>query len=378
MNETYKGNMETPRKTAVRRRRANMRNIYIACGFLAAAILLIMCMFLFFNVSDIKIEGVTLYEDEQILVVGGVQTGQNLVRTNTDIVEQRLKNTLVYIDDVKVTKKFPSTLVISCTEAKKAADIEDKGSYYVVSTSGKILEVKNPDTTGDIPVVKGFELKSKEQGSDLESEDSFKADILKELLSDLDELGFENIDTIDITTRSDIKLMYDGRIEIKMGSSVDMEYKLTYLKYVIDNSFTKDYEGTLIYNGADSGISAIPKDQTEDANSSAVDSKTDSSSDSSAVQADTTAGDNQSGQQWTADDTQGYGDNTDNNDYADNTDTTWGDNNNDNNGNYGYTGDDGYGDNADNGNYGGDQGYTDNNGGYDYGYGTEDQTYGGW
>lgn len=48
-------------------------------------------MFLFFNVSEIKIEGVTLYEQDQILGVGGVSTGQNLVRTNTDIVEKRLK-----------------------------------------------------------------------------------------------------------------------------------------------------------------------------------------------------------------------------------------------------------------------------------------------
>lgn len=79
-----------------------------------------------FNVSEIKIEGVTLYEQDQILGVGGVSTGQNLVRTNTDIVEKRLKDTLVYLDDVKVTKKFPSTLVITCTEAEKAADIEYK------------------------------------------------------------------------------------------------------------------------------------------------------------------------------------------------------------------------------------------------------------
>lgn len=40
--------------------------------------------------------------------------------------------------------------------------------------------------------------------------------------------------------------MYDGRLEIKLGSSVDMEYKLTYLKAVIDKSITDDYEGTLI------------------------------------------------------------------------------------------------------------------------------------
>lgn len=314
-------------------------------------------MFLFFNVSEIKIEGVTLYEQDQILGVGGVSTGQNLVRTNTDIVEKRLKDTLVYLDDVKVTKKFPSTLVITCTEAEKAADIEYKNSYYVLSASGKILETKNPAPTGDIPVVKGFELKSLSQGDKLASEDSFKADILEELLDDLHDLKFKNIDSIDLTTRSDIKLMYDGRLEIKLGSSVDMEYKLTYLKAVIDKSITDDYEGTLIYNGADSGISAIPKSQDESSKPDDTSSvKPDDSS--SAVSADTNIDDGNTwnnGDAWTGDDTQGYDDNTwDNTDTADNNGGTY------DNG----TADWGY----DNG---GDQGYTDN------GY-VDDQGYTGW
>ena len=157
MNGTYKENRMNSQRPAARRQTVNMRNVYVASFFAAAALLLVLSMFLFFNVSEIKIEGVTLYEQDQILGVGGVSTGQNLVRTNTDIVEKRLKDTLVYLDDVKVTKKFPSTLVITCTEAEKAADIEYKNSYYVLSASGKILETKNPAPTGDIPVVKGFE-----------------------------------------------------------------------------------------------------------------------------------------------------------------------------------------------------------------------------
>ena len=269
----------------------------------------------------------------------------------------------MYLDDVKVTKKFPSTLVITCTEAEKAADIKYKNSYYVLSASGKILETKNPAPTGDIPVVKGFELKSLSQGDKLASEDSFKADILKELLNELHDLKFKNIDSIDLTTRSDIKLMYDGRLEIKLGSSVDMEYKLTYLKAVIDKSITDDYEGTLIYNGADSGISAIPKSQDESSKPDDTSSaKPDDSS--SAVSADTNIDDGStwdSDNSWSGDDSQGYSDDTnawDGNDDADNAGTDQWTNENGNT-DWGY----------DNG---GDQGYTDN--GYaDNGY-VDDQT----
>ena len=328
MNGTYKENRMNSQRPAARRQTVNMRNVYVASFFAAAALLLVLSMFLFFNVSEIKIEGVTLYEQDQILGVGGVSTGQNLVRTNTDIVEKRLKDTLVYLDDVKVTKKFPSTLVITCTEAEKAADIEYKNSYYVLSASGKIL---------------------------------------KELLNDLHDLKFKNIDSIDLTTRSDIKLMYDGRLEIKLGSSVDMEYKLTYLKAVIDKSITDDYEGTLIYNGADSGISAIPKSQDESSKPDDTSSaKPDDSS--SAVSADTNIDDGSTwdgDNSWSGDDSQGYGDDTnawDGNDDADNAGTDQWTNEN---GNTDWEYDNG-----------GDQGYTDN--GYaDNGY-VDDQTNTDW
>ena len=237
----------------------------------------------------------------------------------------------------------------------------------MLSASGKILETKNPAPTGDIPVIKGFELKSLSQGDKLASEDSFKADILKELLNDLHDLKFKNIDSIDLTTRSDIKLMYDGRLEIKLGSSVDMEYKLTYLKAVIDKSITDDYEGTLIYNGADSGISAIPKSQDESSKPDDTSSaKPDDSS--SAVSADTNIDDGStwdSDNSWSGDDSQGYSDDTNawnGNDDADNAGTDQWTNENGNS-DWGY----------DNG---GDQGYTDN--GYaDNGY-VDGQTNTGW
>ncbi len=241
-------------------RTARMRNIYVGIIFIILALVLILCMIFFFNIKKIEIRGVTLYGDEQILVIGGVQNGQNLIRLDTGAVEDRLESALVYIDEAKVEQKFPSTLVITCTEAEKAVDIEDRGSYYVISSSGRVLEQKNPAPTGRIPVIKGFELKSKELGEELESVDSLKTDILSQLLESIMNLGFNKINYIDMTDRSDIRIMYDDRIEIKLGSSVDIEQKLTAMKLVLEQ-LSDDYEGTFIYNSANSGVSAIPKER---------------------------------------------------------------------------------------------------------------------
>ncbi|MBR2304632.1 MAG: FtsQ-type POTRA domain-containing protein [Ruminococcus sp.] len=317
---------------------ARMRNLYIGSIFIVLAIILIACLVFFFNIETIQIEGVTLYGDEQIQIVGGVQSGQNLIRLDTDVVEERLKNNLVYIEDVKVQQKLPSTLVITCTEAEKAVDIEDGDSYYVISSSGRVLE-QSAKPTGRIPVIKGFELKSKTPGEELASKDSLKTDILSQLLTGIQDNHYKRITNIDMSDRSDIKILYDERIEIRLGSSVDIESKLTQIKAVIDRQ-REDYEGTVIYNSIESGISAIPKEKntpviadTADENSSAAED------DTSQAQTDTQeefpADNNTDGWQdennWQTDDgtaqNDGWQDGTADNTWQDNTtDNTWQDN----------------------------------------------------
>lgn len=317
---------------------ARMRNLYIGSIFIVLAIILIACLVFFFNIETIQIEGVTLYGDEQIQIVGGVQSGQNLIRLDTEVVEERLKNNLVYIEDVKVQQKLPSTLVITCTEAEKAVDIEDNGSYYVVSSSGRVLE-QSAKPTGRIPVIKGFELKSKTPGEELASKDSLKTDILSQLLAGIQDNHYKRITNIDMSDRSDIKILYDERIEIRLGSSVDIESKLTQIKAVIDRQ-REDYEGTIIYNSIESGISAIPKEKntpviadTADENSSSAED------DTSQAQTDTQeefpADNNTDGWQdennWQTNDgtaqNDGWQDGTADNTWQDNTtDNTWQDN----------------------------------------------------
>ena len=55
MNGTYKENRMNSQQPAARRQTVNMRNVYVAGFFAAAALLLVLSMFLFFNVSEIKI-----------------------------------------------------------------------------------------------------------------------------------------------------------------------------------------------------------------------------------------------------------------------------------------------------------------------------------
>lgn len=244
---------------------------YCAIAFVfVSLVLLVLCLTVFFKVKNVEINGLTLYREDQIMGVGGIINSENLVRTDTKLIEQRLKENLVFIESAKVEKKYPSTLIVTVTEAEKAADILQDNSYWVVSASGRILEKANPKPTGGIPVVKGFELDASNVGDELKSKDKNKLRIYNELMSCIKKIDMKKINEIDMTQRSSIVMNYDSRVTVELGGTVELEYKLGYFKSVLEDKLDKDFRGRLIYNGSDSGISALP----EGAGSSGEDSKT--------------------------------------------------------------------------------------------------------
>lgn len=269
-------------------RRRNTVNLYTTiAAAITAALGSLLSVNVLFNLSPtgLTVNGVTLYSPQQIQQIGGLVPGQNLVRLNTEYIERRLTENLVYIDKVSVLKDYPDGLIINVTEAKPAVQIEYEGGYCTMSKSGRILEAGETERDPLLPLVTGYELTGYETPSEkaarLEaeaeniktapkkpdvkpgtraiSEDDQKTAILSELLAKLEALEFGKIAKIDIKDRTDIKLIYDGRIQIELGSSVEMDIKLTQIKAVIDTELPESYEGRLRYNGIDRGISAIPK-----------------------------------------------------------------------------------------------------------------------
>lgn len=259
-NRTPSGVYKAP---AVRqRKKRNTLNLYLTVGvavIAALGALLSVNVFFNLNAANIQVNGVSLYTAEQIQYVGGIADGQNLVRLNTDFIAGRLKKNLVYVDDVKVEKKYPDKLIVTVTEAQEAAEIETDSGYSIISESGRVLKTSSERTAGNLPLVVGYELKDNAPGVEAQSEDSQKTGILTELFKQMNAVSMDKIVKIDLTDRTDIRLLYDNRIEICLGSSVDMDIKLSQLMRVLDSRLPESYEGTLRYNGIDSGISAIPK-----------------------------------------------------------------------------------------------------------------------
>lgn len=246
-----------------KKRRRNMSLYYVLIIIFVILAMIFLSFTYFFRIKTIKVSGNTLYTTEQVIEQSGVSLDDNLFRTDTDAVQNRISSAFPYFESVEVKRELASTLKITVIEATPAVSIcNNDNEFVVVSTNGRILETGLSSSKEGTAEVYGMEMTETRAGSDYDDKDKIKKSVLDEIISESEKLGLNKITQIGLSERTDIRLIYNGTVKIKLGSSQDIPFKLSYIKSVIDK-LGEDYSGTLIYHSAESGISAIPdNDQT--------------------------------------------------------------------------------------------------------------------
>ncbi len=248
-----------------RRKRRGNRSLYYLLIFLAAFfVVFILSRTVLFRIGELSVTGNSRYTAAQILAAGNLQEGKNMFGINIDRTEQRIKDALVYIEDISITRRLPDRLEVAVTEAQPFACCQYEGSRYaVISRSGRFLETEQANPRGELMQIYGIEPVEAALGNTLESHDPNKLSILYELLDAIDRICPGKITYIDITDRTDILIGYGGRIDIEFGSSLDYEYKLEYITAIIEDKLTPEDSGRIIYHSATAGASFITNEDLE-------------------------------------------------------------------------------------------------------------------
>lgn len=242
-----------------KKRRRNMSLYYFIIVVFIIMALIFLSLTVFFNIKKVEVIGTDLYTDEQITQIAGVGDSDNLFRIDISQMKTDILNSFPYLEDITIKRKLPSTLKFTAVQAVPMANIQNEdGTFCVISTTGRIIETGVLEKKSGLVTVIGMNLKVKDLGTTYEDEDSMKTTILNQILSEINTLGMTKMNTINLKNRRDIKMTYDGRLDIEVGSSVDLAFKIKYVHAVI-GKLADTYQGTLIYHNATSGLSAIPK-----------------------------------------------------------------------------------------------------------------------
>ncbi len=233
-------------KNKKRRSKAALSAYYTLIFMLVAGVGVFLSLTVLFKTDKIIVVGETPYNEADIIEASGIVLGENIIRASFKDEAQRIPNTLLYVETAEITKKFPTTIVITVTETKACYNVETDGEYLIVSQSGKVLD-KLVSPVDGLLTVNGINPVDTNPFARLEDSETDKAEILFSLKKAIDKTEIGGIASVDLSDKYNISLNYEDRIEVQIGNSNNIDYKIEYAKSVFEsNKIGTNADGYLI------------------------------------------------------------------------------------------------------------------------------------
>ncbi len=212
---------------------------------LAVVAAVILGLVIFFKVQKIEVVGNEYYTPDQIIENSGVHIDDNLLSLSKASVSANIHKTLHYVEEVQIKKKLPGTVIIIVKESHVTYGIQDRtGSWWLIDKSCKVLDSIDAQSVKSHTVVKGMQIQPPELGQQIKPAASDGADLaelsakeqaLQTLLPLLEESPLaQKIASVDLSASYDIILMYETRYEFKLGNTERLEYKLQFMRGILE------------------------------------------------------------------------------------------------------------------------------------------------
>lgn len=221
--------MARRRHTKRRRGRKSFVFLYKVLSVLVICAAIIAAMTLFFRVDNIVVSGQKRYTAEEIQEAAAVEIGSNMYLLNKYDVVRNITRKLPYIEDIRINRKLPDTLLIEVRESGRPFALVQEGSAWLISSGGKIVDQLPAQQAGDYGRITGCELLAPSVGTvlALSTEYASQQSSLLALLKALDEAGLtENVDGIHLDELSYLKMDYIGRFTVRIAYGADYEWEL--------------------------------------------------------------------------------------------------------------------------------------------------------
>lgn len=235
-------------------RRRNQRRALGVLGVLAVLALgTIVSVNLLFKVTAFRVEtfdkttpaDTGIYTEEEIITALGIEQNSNLFGFSTVEKTAQLQKMFPYLDDVQVDIQLPGTVVIKVTPAKEQFACMYSGGWIVLSDTLKILrsDLSQPEglvllscslPTDFTPAVGQFLMPQSYNSlldgavtATAESAQPTAPQVLEELLTYLQEYQLaDGLTALSVLDLSDVCFTYQDRIQVLLGNSTRLEYKI--------------------------------------------------------------------------------------------------------------------------------------------------------
>ena len=227
--------MARRRKSNRRRRRGNFAFLYKLLSVLVICAAIVAALTLFFKVETIVVTGTARYTEAELLDVIPVKQGDNLFLLNKFSIAESIMESLPYVEEVRVNRKLPDTLLIEVAECQAAAVVMYNGAGWLISSTGKIVEEVPAADAKVYPAVQGCTAVEPVMGEQLKLERESDLTELLRLLSALEKAGtLDQLQSVQLGDMSTLSLTYGGRFTVELPRGGDYDRKMEKLPRYIE------------------------------------------------------------------------------------------------------------------------------------------------
>ncbi len=242
------GRMSKQREIEMKKRKRRKRRLIIL--LIIIAIIGIYAYLLnadIFKIKDIEIIGNKQLRQEQIYEQLGVKLGESIFSNFNIVTKVRLKQNR-YIEDVKITKKYPNKLLVEIKERENKYQIQtETGLYIYIDCQGYITNCATEKL--DLITIIGMNITENdlENKNRLEDEDlTVKLENILQIEKEMQEIEiFEKITEIQVKDNYIISL--ENEITINLGNATDLKSRMYYVKAILNKETGNT--GTINVNG---------------------------------------------------------------------------------------------------------------------------------
>jgi len=226
------------RKKRNNRRRRHGRLSFLwkpLCGVIAVAAMFVAVTF-FFRLDQITVTGMSRYTEQEVLDASGLQLGGNLYFINKFEVKKTMFARLPYVEEIRINRRLPDTLLIEVRECTADAAVKDGDGYWLISSGGKLLE-HTPSLAAPCPVIEGGALTEPEAAAQavFDEEIAYRAGVAMTLLREAKQRGMlDKIVTVDLSDDTALNMAYLYRFTVRIPWTADVGYKLETLDTVVN------------------------------------------------------------------------------------------------------------------------------------------------
>lgn len=241
---------EIRREQAIKRRRMKKKKqLVFTCFFLILLIIIgiVLSLTVFFKIEKITVEGNTIYSNEKIIEASGIKKKDNLFLTREENIKQKVEEKLPYIGSLDIKRKLPGEIVLKVEKTTEKCAIVSGNGFVITNEYNKVLKVGAKEAGENLTVLVGGDINKAEIGKQVEFKNKNSNQLLIDIMKALKENNISDITKIDVSNKLDIKLSYQNRIDILVGSVSALDKKIKFATEIIkkENERSNTQEGII-------------------------------------------------------------------------------------------------------------------------------------